>query len=62
MRNRRHTATKAVAEFERASLVELMLGRSLEAMDQKPSDTPDGSTALAVENLTIPGIVDRFSM
>ncbi len=62
MRNGRHIVTKPVGEFDRESLVELMLGRSFDAMYQKVPGRPAGDAALAIEDLCVASAVEKFSM
>jgi ribose transport system ATP-binding protein/rhamnose transport system ATP-binding protein len=62
MRNGRHIVTKPVGEFDRESLIELMLGRSFESMYQKVPGRPAGDPALAVTELRVAGAVENFSM
>lgn len=62
MRNGRHIVTKPVGEFDRESLIELMLGRSFDAMYQKVPGRPAGDAALVIEDLCVESAVDKFSM
>jgi ribose transport system ATP-binding protein/rhamnose transport system ATP-binding protein len=63
MRNGRHIATKPVGEFDRNSLIEVMLGRSFEEMYLTPRvGSTESPTVLDVKGLTAPGFVEDFSM
>jgi ABC-type sugar transport system ATPase subunit len=61
MRNGELVATRRVAEIDRKSLIELMLGRSFVEMYPEPLKA-EGRPALVVENLSVPGGVAGFSM
>src|SRR5262245_54281402 len=61
MRNGELVATRRVAEIDRKTLIELMLGRSLVEMYPEPPKAAAGA-ALIVENLSVPGSVADFSM
>jgi ribose transport system ATP-binding protein/rhamnose transport system ATP-binding protein len=61
LRNGEHVATRAVAEIDRKRLIEMMLGRSFVEMYPEPVAADDTAT-MTVENLTVPGVVENFSM
>jgi ribose transport system ATP-binding protein/rhamnose transport system ATP-binding protein len=61
LRNGEHIETRPVAGLDRQTLIEMMLGRSFVEM-YPPARDEGGTAALTVENLTIPGRVERFSM
>jgi ABC-type sugar transport system ATPase subunit len=61
MRNGEHVATRPVGEIDRQGLIEMMLGRSFTEMYPEPA-AADGSAALTVSDLSVPGSVVRFSM
>jgi ABC-type sugar transport system ATPase subunit len=63
MRNGRHIATKPVGEFDRNSLIEMMLGRSFEEMYLTPrGGSAENDLVLDVKDLAVPGFVTDFSM
>jgi ABC-type sugar transport system ATPase subunit len=61
MRNGEHVATRRVSEIDRKALIEMMLGRSFTEMYPDPPPA-DGTAALTVHDLSVPGSVERFSM
>jgi len=61
LRNGEHVATRPVGEIDRKSLIEMMLGRSfVEMYPEAPA--AGGAATMTVENLSVPGVVDNFSM
>jgi ABC-type sugar transport system ATPase subunit len=61
LRNGELVATTGLSGLDRAALIGLMLGRP--SGDMYPEETHvRGAPALVVEGLTLPGIVDNFSM
>jgi ribose transport system ATP-binding protein/rhamnose transport system ATP-binding protein len=63
LRNGEHITTGPINQFTRNSLIELMLGRAFEEMYPKRGDgVADRHGGLRVKNLSIPGVVDDFSM
>ena len=62
-RNGEHVMTNAVGEFDRASLIEMMLGRSFGEMYPAKAAASDSSGAtFSVDRLKIPGVIADFSM
>jgi ABC-type sugar transport system ATPase subunit len=61
LRNGELVATRDVSAFDRKSLIELMLGRPFVEMYPEPKAV-GGAAALAVEDLVVPGAVERFSL
>jgi ribose transport system ATP-binding protein len=61
LRNGELVATRRVADIDRKGLIELMLGRSFVEMYPEPPRA-DGTAALTVEDLSVPGSVAGFSM
>ena len=60
LRNGELVATRDVSGVDRKSLIELMLGRSFVEMYPELRRS-EGDVALAIEDLSIPGSVERFS-
>jgi ABC-type sugar transport system ATPase subunit len=60
LRNGAEVATLPIAQVDRESLIEMMLGRSLGQM-YPPAGSPSAETGLAVSNLAVPGIVHALS-
>jgi ribose transport system ATP-binding protein/rhamnose transport system ATP-binding protein len=61
LRNGELVTTSGLAGLDRAALIELMLGRP--SGEMYPEETRDrGAPALVVEGLSLPGIVDNFSI
>ncbi|HEX7005554.1 MAG TPA: sugar ABC transporter ATP-binding protein [Alphaproteobacteria bacterium] len=61
-RNGRHVVTAPVAEFDRETLIEAMLGRSFQDMyPPKSGNAAKPESGLRVAGLTIPGAVSGFS-
>jgi rhamnose transport system ATP-binding protein len=56
LRDRRHVATKPAAEVDRASLVQMMVGRPLETMFARREAPILGGEALRVEDLSLDGV------
>jgi len=61
LRNGKLVATRRVADIDRKGLIEMMLGRSFVDMYPEPPRHA-GAAALTVENLSVPGCVQDFSM
>ena len=61
LRDGRHVATRPVAELDRPSLINLMIGRTFEAYFPSHVDTEPGGEMLAVENLSSPGRFEDVS-
>ena len=61
-RNGEHVATQPVREVTRERLIELMLGRPFDEMYPEAQAHPDGGRGIIVEGLTVPGVVQDFSM
>src|SRR5262245_3805154 len=61
LRNGKLVATRRVADIDRKGLIEMMLGRSFVDMYPEPPRAVSAA-ALTVENLSVPGCVDDFSM
>jgi ABC-type sugar transport system ATPase subunit len=61
LRNGELVATRDVSAIDRKALIELMLGRPLVEMYPEPHAS-EGTPALVVQDLSIPGSVERFSM
>jgi ribose transport system ATP-binding protein/rhamnose transport system ATP-binding protein len=61
LRNGELVATDRVAALDRQTLIERMLGRSFVEMYPE-APRADGAPALVVEDLSVPGRVDRFSI
>ena len=62
LRNGEHVATRPTAEMSRRDLIELMLGQSFEEMYPTRDEKRSASGGLVIENLSVPGIVNSFSM
>ena len=60
LRNGELVATRDVSGVDRKSLIELMLGRSFVEMYPELRGS-EGDIALAIEDLSVPGSVERFS-
>ena len=56
LRDRRHVATKPAAEVDRASLVQMMVGRPLETLFTRREAPALGEEALRVETLSLAGV------
>ncbi len=61
LRNGEHVDTRALSAIDRAGLIELMLGRAHTDMYTGRSNSA-GAPLATVDRLTIPGVVDDFSM
>jgi ABC-type sugar transport system ATPase subunit len=61
LRNGELVATRRVAEIDRKTLIEMMLGRSFVEMYPEPPRA-EGSAALVVDDLAVPGSVERFGI
>jgi ABC-type sugar transport system ATPase subunit len=61
LRNGEHIATRPAGGLSRSSLIELMLGRPIEDMYPPADDHPAYDAALAVQDMTVPGITERIS-
>ena len=61
LRDRRHVATKPAAEVDRASLVQMMVGRPLETMFARREAPQLGEEILRVENLSLAGVFAEVS-
>jgi ribose transport system ATP-binding protein/rhamnose transport system ATP-binding protein len=61
LRNGEHIATRPVADMNRRALIEMMLGRSFVEMYPEPVPADDTAT-MTVDGLSVPGIVENFSM
>ena len=61
LRDGRHVTTRPVAELDRATLINLMIGRTYEAYFPSHVDTESGGEMLAVENFTSPGKFENVS-
>ncbi|WP_206365367.1 sugar ABC transporter ATP-binding protein [Siculibacillus lacustris] len=61
LRDRRHVATLPRAEVDRAKLVQLMVGRPLEALFARRERPTIGEDVLRVEHLSLDGVFDDVS-
>jgi ABC-type sugar transport system ATPase subunit len=61
-RNGEHVATKPVSEITRDGLIELMLGRPFGEMYPVAPAWREGSHAVVVDRLNVPGMVHDFSL
>ena len=61
-RNGEHVATQPVGEITRERLIELMLGRPFDEMYPEVQAHPDAGNGIIVEGLTVPGVLQDFSM
>jgi ABC-type sugar transport system ATPase subunit len=61
LRNGELVATREVSAIDRDALIELMLGRPLVEMYPE-SSAAEGTPALVVENLSVPGCVEQFNI
>ena len=61
LRDRRHVATKPAAEVDRASLVQMMVGRPLETLFTRREAPALGEEALRVETLSLVGVFTDVS-
>ncbi len=61
LRDRRHVATKPAAEVDRASLVQMMVGRPLETLFTRGEAPALGEEALRVETLSLVGVFTDVS-
>jgi rhamnose transport system ATP-binding protein len=61
LRDRRHIATRPAATVDRASLVQMMVGRPLETLFARHEQTVLGAEALRVEKLSLAGVFDEVS-
>lgn len=62
LRNGEHIATRRTVEMNRRNLIELMLGQSFEEMYPRRDQKQSAGGGLVIENLSVPGIVNSFSM
>lgn len=61
LRDGRHVATRPVAELDRPTLINLMIGRTFEAYFPSHVETGPGAEMLAADGLSSPGKFDRVS-
>src|SRR5271154_4311285 len=61
LRDGQHVATKPAAELERNALVQMMIGRALEAYFPRHLEAKQGEELLRVENLSSPGKFENIS-
>ncbi|MDR3440288.1 sugar ABC transporter ATP-binding protein [Telmatospirillum sp.] len=61
IRDRRHVATKDAKSVDRASLVQMMVGRPLETLFTRRDQPTFGKEVLRVENLSLTGVFDNVS-
>lgn len=61
LRDRRHVATMLAQNVERADLVQMMVGRSLETLFTRRDRPEFGEERLRVENLTLDGVFENVS-
>lgn len=61
LRDGRHVATEALSSLDESSIVRMMIGREIEAVDPSRPAAPPGEEALRVSNLTSPGRFEDVS-
>jgi rhamnose transport system ATP-binding protein len=60
LRDGTHVRTAPVAEMDEATMIKLMVGRSV-ALEAVPNDRPLGPARLSVSDLSLPGVFDEVS-